>query len=67
MKHFYFLLVLFMLFSIKSNLLAQESSNTLAEESNEYFKKGTSQIGLENLGFSIESSHVFEAIGLRYG
>jgi len=58
-----------MLFSIKSTLLAQDNPDSLntRTENSEYFKKGTSQIGLEHLSLGFGYGRIFGSTGFRYG
>jgi len=71
MKYFYLLVLVFVLFSIKSNLYAQLEQGPLSSTSTvnieENLQKGANHIGLQGLSFGWGHGRVIASAGVRYG
>lgn len=71
MKHIYLLVVVFVLFFIKSNLYAQLEADAVSSKStvvvDQNLQKGASHIGLQGLSFGWGYGRVIASVGVRYG
>ena len=70
MKHFYVFIIVFMLFSIKSNLWSQTEKMPVAKSSDKVeanLQKGTSQIAIQGLSLGWGYGRIIGSAGFRYG